>query len=106
MNQNSKTIGNVHIVCDSHHGQYLPQVYATNCAEFLEAGGITKEYIKTLQDGPDCEWYWETWETMINNFKIKVDGKTFTLYQDGDLFLVALDSMSDREKLEFFGEYF
>lgn len=84
---------NAELYLDSNRGVYIPQ-------NFVE---ITKpECINNLNDedrtillaGPDHEWYWETWEQVLNNCTVtNPDTKQkFTLYQDDDLWLIPIDA--------------
>ena len=90
------------ILCDSAHGQYIPQIMIER---LLDAGwkGISEEDAQTLRNGPGEEWYWEAWENVLNNATLELDGITWTLWQDGDLFAVAFDEMNNEQKSEFFG---
>lgn len=93
------------LFCDSASGRYIPQRFATEImSQYLQ--GVTQEQLNELAD-PDGEWYWDTWETVLNNAEV-VDhntGQTFTLHHDGDLWLLDLDNMTEEEKINFFGDY-
>lgn len=71
------------LIVDGHHGIYVPQVFAQhftqqNCAD---------EDWETLKAGPETDWYWESWEAVLQDWK---SPKGETLDQtDGDLFLVS-----------------
>ena len=73
-------------ICDSHHGQYLPMVFVKNvdCVGFW---GFKPEDVETLLEGPENEWYWETWDSVLGYAKhVTEDGRVWRLHQDGDLF--------------------
>ena len=55
---------------------------------------------------PDSEWYWDVWDTVLNNARVidRETGQTFVLHQDGDLWLLDLDNMTEEEKFNFFGD--
>jgi hypothetical protein len=52
-----------------------------------------------LEAGPyDFEWYWETWEGILNSAQFKDEnGNVWYLHHDGDLFAATA---SDLEKME------
>lgn len=80
-----------HCLLDSHRGIYIPRDFA----EMISDTKYIKDYEKFKDDletckNPDHEWYWESWQTILDNMKIdlKGEGKFYSLYQDGDLFAV------------------
>lgn len=87
---------------DSHHGAYIPKV-------FVEM--INRDYWQPISDydekilmaGPDvddsCE-YWEVWHKFIDGsqFLTDQDGHKWFLHQDGDVFLMCEEKMTDQEK--------
>lgn len=86
------------LLCDSHHGQFIPQIMARR---LFDAGwsGIDLSDVVELEAGPyECEWYWDTWDNVLNNAQFTdEDGVIWHLYQDGDLFAATL---ADLEELE------
>jgi hypothetical protein len=91
-------MSNIHLLIDSHHGVYVPQLFAEHCAHQWD--GIKPKDIQTLLSGPDTEWYWESWETVLNNAKHKtISG--LTLHQDGDLWAIDYEKMTAEEKSNF-----
>jgi len=91
----------IQILVSDHHGIYIPQVFA----EQFQFSGIDVNDINLVSKGPDHEWYWEAWESIINDaFQIDKNGNTWKLYQDGDLFAYCEELMSDEEKKNLFGE--
>ena len=88
-----------------HHGVYVPQVFA-ECATREKFHGISDEDWKILEThnpyGEESEILWETWEQVLSNaYAIGDDGK-WTLYQDGDLWLIH-ESFTEAEWEERFG---
>ena len=71
------------MIVDGHHGIYVPQVFAENYPQ----RNCTSEVWETLKAGPYTEWYWESWETVLQNWT-GPDGETLAQI-DGDLFLVT-----------------
>ena len=92
------------IVClvDSARGSYVPQAFID--LYDAAAWGITPADVEILRAGPDHELYWETWANVEDRAYLVDNGRTFTLYLDGDLFAVAIDAMTDEEYRDFFGE--
>jgi len=91
----------IQILVSDHHGIYIPQVFA----EQFQFSGIDVNDINLVSKGPDHEWYWEAWESIITDaFQIDKNGNTWKLYQDGDLFAYCEELMSDEEKKNLFGE--
>jgi hypothetical protein len=93
---------NVSLLLDCSRGIYIPQHFV-EYYDMDQYDGVDPEDVKILKSGPDHEWYWEAWDNMLNNVTYNHDGKVYALYQDGDLYAVAYDSMSDEEYEEFFG---
>lgn len=89
------------LFCNSASGIYIPQRFAAEIMpQYLQ--GVTQEQLNELAD-PDSEWYWDTWETVLNNAKV-VDGEnTYILHQSehGDLWLLDRDRMTEEEKDNF-----
>lgn len=99
----------VHILSDAR-GIYIPRDFLTDdyndvawdhCARW----GLTKDNAEHWIDAvnPDSEWYWDAWDWILNNAKYVYEktGDVFTLYQDGDLWGICFDRMSDEEKRNF-----
>jgi len=94
----------IHILLSDSHGVYIPQFFIE---EFdpSEWRGIKAEDLEILRAGPEHEFYWETWDDILNNaLHIDEDGMQWSLYQDGDLFAVCPDRMTAEEYKNFFGE--
>jgi hypothetical protein len=52
--------------------------------------------------GPDTDGYWDAWDDILTHAKYtSTNGKVYTLYQDGDLWLLCYDDMSVEEKHNF-----
>lgn len=96
-----KTVPSMNLLIDSHHGVYIPQLFAQHCAH--EWIGISPDNLGIMIHGPDHEYYFEAWDMVLNNARHK-SLPWLTLYQDGDLWAIDYDRMSDDEKMNFFGE--
>lgn len=71
------------LFADSNRGQYIPQHFA-EAVDRSKITGVTDEEYAILAEGPDNEWYWETWDRVLGNAST-TDGQI--LYQDGDLWI-------------------
>jgi hypothetical protein len=110
-------VDNINLILGDHRGIFIPRDFAQGVLTFTsddpfdfdgelipEVSGITVDDLLPLLD-PESESYWDTWEHVMNRARYTHrDGRVFTLYQDGDLYLIAYDAMSDGEYEEFFGE--
>lgn len=94
---------NVILLLNSARGIYIPRDFAI---DFIfgedDWQGVSEAEREILLD-PENDWYWETWDTVLGNahYIDKPSGKVYHLYQDGDLWAVCYDSMTDEEKLNF-----
>ena len=69
-------------------GIYIPKIFCEEYADQFQ--GIDPEDIETCQD-PNNEWYWDSWQNILDNAYVVQDGKKYILWQDCDLFLIAED---------------
>jgi hypothetical protein len=72
---------------DGNRGIYIPQQFA-EAIDPADWTGIDTEDLDVLRAGPDHESYWDAWQDVLDHAETK-DGRV--LWQDGDLWLVALD---------------
>lgn len=74
------------------HGIYIPQYFAESVRRECVTG-VSAEDWTILEEGPDHEWYWDTWDSVLSNARITSPetGVTYSLWQDGDLWLVPAD---------------
>lgn len=81
-------------------GTYIPLCFAESVRRELVTG-VSSEDWKTIEAGPeDNEWYWEAWNNILSNAKIKhPNGKEGWLWQDGDLWVVWGEDDPDYENL-------
>jgi len=76
-----KTVKNPELLIDSHHGIYIPKLFYDNFD--FEQFGLKKSDYSDLNN-PDNEYYWETWDDLLNNAETK---EGHILQQDQDLWL-------------------
>ena len=84
------------LLCDSHHGQYIPQIMARR---LYDAGwsGIYLDDVIELEAGPDeSDWYWDTWNDVLNVAHFTDEnGAVWYLYHDEDLFAATASDLED-----------
>jgi hypothetical protein len=115
-------MNSIQILVDSANGVYVPQVFVERAfpngmAEGSEWKGVSDYDIQTVLRGPVIaredddngvvevnDGYWDAWTAILDNAYRELSGIRWTLHQDGDLFAVALDIMSDAEYENLFGE--
>lgn len=90
----------IEILLSGAHGEYIPKFFA----EGYTGWGLLHDDAKILLEGPENEFYWETWDDVLGYARKLVDGETYTLHQDDDLFAICADSMTNEEYENFFGE--
>lgn len=76
------------LFADANRGVYIPQHFAQAVTRELVTGVSDEDYA-TLTRGPDDEWYWETWERVLDHARLAHPtlGECY-LHQDGDLWIV------------------
>lgn len=77
--------GLIELILSDTRGIYIPRDFA----ELYGADyGITPDDLDILLSGPDHEFYWDTWDTVLDYAEYVDDnGHTWKLHQDGDLFI-------------------
>ena len=98
------TMQAIEIMADSSRGQYIPQHFAESCADQWRQS-IDQKDIDVLLAGPDDDWYWDTWDRVLNNAQITIDGYVYTLHHDGDLFAICHALLTDEERANLFDDY-
>lgn len=92
----------ISILLDSARGPYIPRDFVTGF-DISKFQGVNPQDVETCKN-PDCEWYWNSWGSILDNARYVEDERVFTLHQDGDLFIVCFDELSEEEKSNFFGD--
>lgn len=89
------------LLFDSHHGIYIPKLFAESCDHWQNLPGDFSE----LLYGPEQEWYFDIWISVLDSSTYTdSEGNVWRLWQDGDLWAYCDALMSDSEYEEFFGE--
>jgi len=95
---------NVHLLLSDARGTFIPRDFVEGF-DVTEWGLDPSAWCVTECQNPDSEAYWDAWSEILDRAALTKDGKRYTLYQDGDLWAVAYDDMTDEERKEFFGDY-
>lgn len=93
----------IDILLDSYHGVYIPQLFAQQCLG--EEGGwsnISPNDLEILCEGPDHEWYWEAWQSVLSDAEYADEHGTYILHHDGDLFACCPQKMTLQEQHDLF----
>lgn len=71
-------------------GIYLPKDFAVEFGDRVEypEGQSPREDLATIMRGPDDDGYWDAWDALLDSCKLRLSDGVYTLYQDGDLWLV------------------
>lgn len=87
---------------DSARGVYIPQHFATNC-DRAKLRNISDSDLQILADGEiERDDYWKIWSDVLDSAEFVSDsGDVYTLWQDGDLWALCFDRMTDEEKENF-----
>ena len=91
----------IELLLSDSRGIYIPRDWAMYCQDM---DGVRPEDMEVLKAGPDHEWYWEAWNNVLSNAHSVHNGKTWRLWQDGDLWAYCEELMTDEEYEQFFGE--
>ena len=93
-------LDNVEILLSDARGIYIPRDFVQGI-DLTRWEGISESDIEILQN-PDDEFYWEAWDSVLQNAKfIADDGRVFSLWQDGNLFAICYEEMTDEGKHNF-----
>lgn len=78
------------LYADGNRGVYIPQHFAESVVRAYVAN-VTDWQWTQLEAGPDGEHYWDAWTSVLDNALITdPSGVEWSLYQDGDLWLVRV----------------
>lgn len=84
------------LLVNSHHGQYVPQIFAETIKRELFGDSISDEDFEIIAAGPETEYYWDAWDSILNSAETE-DG--VSLWQDGDLWAVNWSLIGDAEEI-------
>ena len=86
---------NAILLISDRYGIYIPKRFAKSFKfEELDLIGDFRSEYDAIQAGPDSEWYWESWDMILDHAVISgPNGKQYRLYQDGDLWAIPLEEV-------------
>ena len=94
----------VNLLVDSSLGVYVPHAFAKNYDLSLWSN-IDQEDIDILLKGPfNNDQYWDAWDSVLESATYQHQHNTWHLYQDGDLFALCDNLMTNEEYRNFYGE--
>ena len=94
----------IELLLDSARGNTIPSAFYKDFD--FEAWGLDKSKYSELES-EENEGYWDAWVKLLDtaSYKFKDDsGLSYTLWQDGDLWAICPELMTDSEYKNFFGE--
>lgn len=87
------------LLLNSTRGQFIPRDFVTGF-DLSKFAGIPSAVAEECKN-PEHEEYWDAWNAILYNASYIEDGRVFKLHQDGDLWLVCWDELTDEEKRNF-----
>jgi hypothetical protein len=94
----------VELLLSDARGQYIPRDFVTEC-DPTQWGIKLGSFEKRQLSNPEKEFYWSTWESVLHRAKHKTpEGNVYRLHQDGDLYAICDELMTDDEYFNFYGE--
>jgi hypothetical protein len=92
---------NVILLLSDAMGVNIPAYFVT-VFEREKWSGISDWAWKTCAAGPDTEHYWDAWEDILRDATYTApDGRVYHLHQDGDLWALCYEHMSEDESENF-----
>ena len=74
------------LAVDNHAGIYAPREFVERFRDYLSDA----DYVQDVQDGPDGEYYWDSWAEIESCETVKLDDGEYQIYQDEDIWLVPV----------------
>ena len=97
-----KQLQSINLLLSDCRGINIPNDFYNNFD--LAEWHINESEVLELSDR-DNESYWGCWSYILDNaYYLDDNNNKFVLYQNGDLFGICYELMTDSERLEFFGE--
>ena len=86
------------LLLNDARGIYIPRDFTIHVAR-SHVANVSDEDWAILEAGPDHEHYWEAWEIVTNNAVVTAEsGTSYTLHQDGDLWLIPVGMEWDHDE--------
>ena len=84
----------LYLLHNEQNGIYIPQLFAIQAADWT---GLNPRDVACCAAGPQQEHYWESWDTILNDARRSIAGRTYRLYQFGDLWAIPADLPENHE---------
>lgn len=95
------TLSAVECLLSDARGVYIPRDFVADF-DMAEWGVADATWaLDTCAAGPDEEGYWEAWDEIMRKAEFKEGDNVWRLHQDGDLWAVCYELMTDEEKRNF-----
>ena len=93
------------LLCADSYGVYVPETFSKRFDPAKWGFQESDWAWETISSGPDTDGYWDAWNDILNKASYKDDkGRVWSLHQDGDLWAVCVELMTDEEYEGYFGE--
>ena len=80
------------LAVDSHCGVYAPQIFAqrfhSELTDLYVQGKLNPQTFQDVLDGPDNEFYWDSWLEILDNAVLKMAGKHYAILQSEDIWFI------------------
>ena len=109
------------LIREGHHGVHIPHLVANEFAPFggssqctghfdgfkkftFDWSDVSEESVLNLQHGfallkhGHHDEYWESWEDVLDNLKIEIDGEPYHMIQNQDVWLIPDECMDELEE--------
>ena len=93
----------IELLFTDSHGVYIPFAFI-NGYDLSLWSNIDDEDVRDIREGVEAEHYWDAWQNLLDNAELVNNGNVWKLYQDGDLWAVCDELMTDQEYEDFYGE--
>lgn len=94
----------ISLLVSDREGIYVPMAFVERYDTDLWSN-IDPADVNIILEGPDAEGYWDAWDSVLQNAEYHDDnGHVFRLHQDGDLWAVCYELMTEEDKKNFFAE--
>jgi hypothetical protein len=89
----------VQLYLSDARGVYIPRDFANDTKPEC-ISGIESDTLDILKAGPDHEQYWDAWQEVLDGATLTdpVTGVAYTVYQDGDCWLIPKGMQWDDAK--------
>lgn len=89
----------VELLFDECRGTNIPRDFVEEM-DLTKFTGIDPKDVEACQ-GPDCEWYWDAWQNILDNARYEEGGNVWVLYQDGSVWALCPEMMDSQELRNF-----